>query len=340
MSLSFGIFDHLDRGGVPLGEFYRERLDLLAFCDTLGFYSYHVAEHHGTPLGMAPSPGIFLSAVAQHTQRIRFGPLVYLLPFYHPIRLAEEIAMLDQLSGGRLDVGIGRGISPLETALYGRDPATSQAVYDEALAILRTALTERVVNVDGTYFTFHDATLMVEPVQKPMPPLWYGISSVGSAERCARDHVNVISLSATPVVAEIATAYKAAALQAGRPDLRVGLGRFVIVADTDAAAAAIAEPAYVRWHDNFHYLYHKNHRSPVQGERPRSWASAQEAGLGIAGSPATVLDFLAREVRTTGVNYLMTQFIFGDMPLAAARRSIELYAAEVMPALRALNGDA
>lgn len=92
----------------------------------------------------------------------------------------------------------------------------------------------------------------------------------------------------------------------------------------------------MRWHDNFHYLYHKNNRSPVQGERPRSWASAQEAGLGIAGSPATVLDFLTREVQTTGVNYLMTQFIFGDMPLAAAHRSIELYASEVMPALAAM----
>lgn len=327
----------MDRGTVPLGEFYAQRLGLLELYDRLGFYSYHVAEHHSTPLGMAPSPGIFLSAVAQRTRRLRFGPLVYLLPFYHPIRLAEEIAMLDQLSGGRLDVGIGRGISPLETALYGRDPATSQEVYDEALTILKAALSQRVVNFDGKYFSYHDITLEVEPVQKPIPPLWYGISSVSSAERCAREHFNVVSFSPTPVVADIARAFKEHAQRAGRPDLKVGLGRFVVIADTDEEARAAAAPAYVRWHANFHYLYHKNNRSPVQGERPRDWEGAVAAGLGIAGSPSTVRDYLAAEVQTTGVNYLMTQFIFGDLPVEVARRSIETYAREVMPALQALE---
>jgi Coenzyme F420-dependent N5,N10-methylene tetrahydromethanopterin reductase and related flavin-dependent oxidoreductases len=105
--MQFGIFDHLDRNKSPLKDYYEARLQLIEMYDREGFYAYHVAEHHSTPLGMAPSPSVFLSAVAQRTKRLRFGPLVYALPLYHPIRLIEEICMLDQMSGGRLDIGFG-----------------------------------------------------------------------------------------------------------------------------------------------------------------------------------------------------------------------------------------
>src|SRR5262249_51141982 len=112
MTLKFGLFDHVDRSDRPLAREFDERLEFIAAADEAGFYCYHVAEHHGTPLNMVPVPGVFLGAVARSTRRIRFGPLVYLLPLYSPLRLIEEIGMLDQLSHGRLDVGVGRGISP------------------------------------------------------------------------------------------------------------------------------------------------------------------------------------------------------------------------------------
>src|SRR5262245_39513520 len=114
MNFEFGVFDHLDRGGLPIGEVYANRLRLVEAYDRAGFYAYHLAEHHATSLSMAPAPGIFLSAVAQHTTRLRFGPMVYVLPLYDPLRLIEEIGMLDQLSGGRLEVGVGRGGSQFE----------------------------------------------------------------------------------------------------------------------------------------------------------------------------------------------------------------------------------
>ena len=112
--MKFGVFDHMDRSGPDLGQLYQNRLALVEAYDRAGFYGYHVAEHHGTPLGLSPSPSVFLSAVAQRTERLRFGPMVYVLSTYHPLRILEEICMLDQLSGGRLEVGIGRGISPIE----------------------------------------------------------------------------------------------------------------------------------------------------------------------------------------------------------------------------------
>ena len=134
--MEFGVFDHLDRNDLPLHEYYEARLKLIEAYDAAGFYAYHLAEHHSTPIGMAPSPSVFLSAVAQRTHRLRFGPMVYALPLHHPLRLIEEICMLDQLSGGRLEIGFGRGSSPVEVAFYGQDPAKAQAVYAEARELI------------------------------------------------------------------------------------------------------------------------------------------------------------------------------------------------------------
>src|SRR4029079_16101916 len=121
MRAAFGIFDHVDRGDEPIGTLYEQRLQLVETADGGGFRSYLVAEHHATPLGMAPSPSVYLAAVAQRTRRLRFGPLVYLLPLYTPLRLIEEICMLDKLSAGRCELGVGRGISPYELAYSGVD---------------------------------------------------------------------------------------------------------------------------------------------------------------------------------------------------------------------------
>ena len=120
--MEFGIFDHVDASGVPLREFYDNRLKIVEAYDRGGFYCYHVAEHHRRRSVSPPRPRVYLAAVAQRTRQLRFGPLVYTLPLYHPLRLTEEICMLDQMSGGRMQVGIGRGISPLETKGFGIDP--------------------------------------------------------------------------------------------------------------------------------------------------------------------------------------------------------------------------
>src|SRR5438067_12993293 len=125
--VEFGMFDWIDRRQQgPLGQRYEDRLRLLQEADAAGFFCYHLAEHHATPLGMAPSPSVFLAAAAQRTRRIRLGSLAHLLPLYDPLRLIEEIGMLDHLSGGRLDVGISRGVSPYELGYFGVDPAGSR----------------------------------------------------------------------------------------------------------------------------------------------------------------------------------------------------------------------
>src|SRR2546427_13012683 len=106
-NVTFGLFDWIDRAAAPLRQLYEERLQLLEAAEAAGFFCYHLAEHHATPLGMAPSPSVFLAAAAPRTRRIRLGPLVYLVPLYSPVRLIGEICMLDHLTGGPL--GLGRG---------------------------------------------------------------------------------------------------------------------------------------------------------------------------------------------------------------------------------------
>ena len=117
--MQFGIFDHMEQRGGELGVLYEQRLQMLEYADAAGFARYHKAEHHFTTLDAAPSAMVFLAAASQRTKRIRLGSLVSLLPFYHPVRFIEEVCALDHLSGGRLDVGIGKGISPIEHRLWG-----------------------------------------------------------------------------------------------------------------------------------------------------------------------------------------------------------------------------
>src|ERR1700730_2677771 len=144
--MEFGVFDHLDRHGGALAEYSEDRLKIAEAYDRAGFYAYHLAEHHATPLGMAPSPSVFLAAVAQRTRRLRFGPMVYALPLYHPLRMLEEICMLDQMSGGRLDIGFGRGASPIELGFFGQDPKQAQAIYAEGVELILKGMTEKTLS--------------------------------------------------------------------------------------------------------------------------------------------------------------------------------------------------
>jgi alkanesulfonate monooxygenase SsuD/methylene tetrahydromethanopterin reductase-like flavin-dependent oxidoreductase (luciferase family) len=335
--MKFGVFDHLDRNDLPLRDYYESRLRIAEAYDRHGFYAYHIAEHHSTPLGMAASPSVFLAAVAQRTQRLRFGPLVYALPLYHPLRMIEEICMLDQMSGGRLEIGFGRGSVPAELVYYGQKPEEAQAVYAEALELIVQGLTSPTLTFRGEFFHFDNVPMELAPLQKPHPPVWYGVHAPESAARAARKGLQVVSLD--PAAATRAsfdsfrTAWRAA--WGAKPLPLMGLGRFIVVAETDAAALAMARRAYPRWHDSFTYLHRLHGRLNVH-PRPPTFDGLTEAGQGVAGAPATVAAFLRRELAETGSNYCVCQFAFGDLSQAEILRSVELFAHEVMPVLAGL----
>jgi alkanesulfonate monooxygenase SsuD/methylene tetrahydromethanopterin reductase-like flavin-dependent oxidoreductase (luciferase family) len=335
-AIEFGVFDHLDHTGAPLADYYEDRLKIAEAYDRSGFHAYHLAEHHATPLGMAPSPNVFLSAVAQRTRRLRFGPLIYALPLHHPLRLIEEICMLDQLSGGRLDIGFGRGASPIEIELYGVDPAAAQAIYDEGVALILQGLTRDVLDFHGKHFHFDNVPMALTPLQKPHPPIWYGVHAPDSAERAAKRNLHVVSLDPTAETRLSIDRYRATwrPPHPGAAMPKLGLGRFIVVAETDADAMALARRAYPVWHQSFTYLFRLRAR-PQNHPRPSDFDALVERGQGVAGSPATVTDFLADELAATGCNYVVGQFAFGDLSRDECLRSIALFTDNVMPAVRA-----
>src|SRR3954471_13401307 len=163
--MKFGLFDHVEDAERPLATLFDERLTFAQAADDAGIYCLHVAEHHATPLNMVPVPGIYLGAVARATKRMRLGPLVYLLPLYSPLRLTEEICMLDHLSKGRMEVGVGRGVSPFELNYHKVDHADSRAIFTDAFACIERALTSETLTYEGKYYTYKDVPMALRPLQ-------------------------------------------------------------------------------------------------------------------------------------------------------------------------------
>ena len=336
MKLEFGVFDHLDRNDLSLREYYEQRLKVIEAFDRRGFYAYHVAEHHFTPLGMAPSPSVFLSAIAQRTRRLRFGTFVYALPVHHPLRVLEEICMLDHLSGGRLEIGFGRGSVPFEISYYGQNAEERQQIYAERLELILKAFTVGTLTWNGRYDQFKDVPMELAPLQKPYPPLWYGAHSPDSAERAARKGLNIVTNDMPGNAAKIVARYREVwrETQASGPLPKMGLVRFLVVAETDAKAMTIARRAYLRWRASFVYLSELNGSKPDSPLNVESFDTVVDQGQAIAGSPETVRAFLAAQLKDSGANYVVGQFCFGDLKFEEILQSVELFAARVMPALQ------
>jgi alkanesulfonate monooxygenase SsuD/methylene tetrahydromethanopterin reductase-like flavin-dependent oxidoreductase (luciferase family) len=336
--LQVGVFDHLDRGTLPLGEHYESRLKLITAYERCGIARYHLAEHHATPLGMAPAPSVFLAAVAQRTRHLRFGPLVYTLSLHHPLRVAEEICMLDQMSGGRLELGVGRGVSPHEVAYFGVDPSKAQAMYIEALHVILAALAGDTLSFSGEFYRFREVPIELTPVQRPHPPLWYGLARPEALPWVVANRVNIVANGPCALVRRITDGYRAAWVAAGH-DLGtlplIGMTRTVVVADSEAAALTTARRAHARWHRSFMQLWNRHGTQPLNAFYPDSFDEAQRLGFGVAGTPASVREWLEEQISQAQINYLVCRFAFGDTSLAEAQRSVELFAEHVMPALAA-----
>jgi alkanesulfonate monooxygenase SsuD/methylene tetrahydromethanopterin reductase-like flavin-dependent oxidoreductase (luciferase family) len=339
--MEFGLFDHLDRNDRPDAQLYRDRIAIVQAAEAAGFRGYHVAEHHMTPLGLAPSPSVYLSAVIQNTSTIRLGPLVYLLPLYHPLRLIEEICMLDQMSDGRLELGVGAGVSPYEVGYYGVGEDKHE-VYRETLAVLIKGLTEERLTHEGAHHQFANVPMILKPAQQPMPPLWAGVGSDEGMTFAARHGMNAMGLGPTQRIRHIVDYYREAwtaeesdAMRAFSPtgEPKIGALRQIHVAETDEQAWAEAGPAYQHWYDALNWLW-VEHGTNASSNLAPDLKTGVENGAVIVGSPATVRDAIAAEREATGYNYAVLQFAFGTLTVDQVTRALKLFAGEVMSALR------
>jgi alkanesulfonate monooxygenase SsuD/methylene tetrahydromethanopterin reductase-like flavin-dependent oxidoreductase (luciferase family) len=334
--MDFGVLDHLDlSSALTLQEHYQSRLKFIQALDRAGFYGYHVTEHHATPLGGAGSPSVFLSAAAQRTERLRLGTLVYALPTHYPLRLIEEICVLDQLSGGRLDIGFGRGSVPFELSYFGINPEEARSIYDEAIEIVLQGLRTKALDFQGRHFQFNDLRLRFEPLQKPHPPLWYGVHSVESAERAARLGFNIVCNQPSRNSADYIAAFRRTwrSTHGQVPEPKIGLQRAVVVAPSDAEAIEVAQRAYAAFLESFRFVTRRHGAQNRLSGRERDFAELIEVGRGTAGSPQTVAQYLDYDLRLAGANYCVMHMAFGDMSFAELMRSFDLFTERVMPLL-------
>lgn len=342
MVLEFGIFDSFDlaRGGV--GEVLDDRVRFAQEVEGLGFARYHVTEHHGTPLSVCPSPNLFVAAVSRLTSTMRLGTLVSVLPAYEPFRLAEEIATLDQLTHGRLDFGVGAGISPLELSILGVQGDQARAIYQETLAAVTTALRTGRMTHQGTLLRDYDAALSVRPVQDPYPQLWYASGSAGTAEWAASHGINFVTRWEGGAVAEVGNTFWTAWEKhrgdadrlnpiSGQP--RFGISGPVVVAGSAAEAEDVFHRANALHEQRLLHLWHEhgNHRYDGVFGAQRVLAN----GNAVIGTIDSVRDEMVAQVEESGVNYLELKIIFGDIGLAAATATASAITEHVAPAARA-----
>jgi hypothetical protein len=336
--MKLGVFDHMDRGLSPLDQFFEERLQLIEAYDRAGMYGYHVAEHHATPLGVAPSPGAWLAAIAQRTKRLRFGPLVYLLPLYHPIKLLEEICMLDQMSQGRLMLGVGRGISPIELRFYGLDPEKTPGMYAESLEILLRGMANPTLTFQGEHYSFRDVPMELAPYQTPHPPLWYGLGRAEAIPWAVKHRMNIVGNLPGHGMRTLTDRYRAEWAAQGNDPAEIplmGTGRHVVVAGTNHEALEIARRGYDKWRASFLKLWLAHGMMPSPAAVfPERYEDAEAQGRAVAGTPDKVRAFLQNTIDEAGLNYLLCRFAFGDITGAEALRSFDLFQRHVMHDLR------
>jgi alkanesulfonate monooxygenase SsuD/methylene tetrahydromethanopterin reductase-like flavin-dependent oxidoreductase (luciferase family) len=230
-------------------------------------------------------------------------------------------------------------VSPFETQAYGLDFARTGEIYHEAFQLLLKGLaTDDELTFEGKHYQFRNVPMVLRPVQRPHPPLWYGTTIPENADWPAANDVNIVTIALRPTVRVITDRYRAVRTRLGKPandTPLMGVARHVVVADTDEAARRIANRAYPRWRNSFRWLFVRHGAEPrIAGLYPLTFDELMAIDNGVAGSPATVRDFLAAEIEATGSNYLLSWFAFGDMTREESLRSIELFSREVMPALR------
>ena len=339
----FAMFDWIENPGRPVAEIVEHKMRLVELADRGGFYGWHTAHHQATPLSINVSPSVLLAAAIQRTERLHVGALTFCLPWYDPYRFYNEICMLDQMSRGRVELGVGRGISLIESAIYGIDDVEeSRGRYRETLDIFFNACGKETLEYEGEYFSYHDVELHTEPYQKPYPPLWFPSRNRDINEFVARHGYNTVIPGAPHEVRPLLDEYREVWMEhqddAGRHNGHVsaphlGRNQLVLVAETDSEAEAAAGSAIAAWESHITHLPRKHQASQVRA--PHADPSLRAV---IAGSPATVAERLIESVNVSGINYCLLVFSYGDMTPECAERSLELFISDVMPVMRAEFG--
>lgn len=343
MSMDFGTFLLLQSPSArPSQEMYARGIEIAQAAETLGFRNVWLAEHHFSTYGYLSRPAQLAAYIAAKTTRLRVGTAVIVVPLHHPLVIAEEIATLDLLSGGRLDVGLGRGYQPYEFERFGLDLASGRARWDESIDIILKAFGGQPFSYEGKFFKIPETSVFPQPVQQPRPPIWITAQSPESMEAAVRRGFNVLTGGfGVPIerLAEFRRLFDRVVAEVKPPQpLHVGAQRAVYVADSQAEARAAAEEA--RWNMRV-TLSLRHHYERVERGRAIPVPAPNEPDVEdlldrflVIGTPDVCIRQIRRLQEAVGITHFNCSFWFADVEQARVLRSMERFAREVMPAFR------
>lgn len=340
--------------GISHADVIHRELQQIEWTEELGFDEVWLTEHHFINYGLSVDPTMLAAVVAARTRRVRIGLAAAILPFHHPVRLAEQLALVDILSHGRLDVGVGRGNRPVEFAGYRVPHIENRERMDETVEILVRAWTEERLSYQGRYFSCEDVHVIPKPLQRPHPPLYQVAVSKDTIENTALRGWPMLNSMLRGPIDQIITSrdiYVAALQKAGRSQAEIagllgdwGVSRHIYVAPTDAQALAEAKAAELWYQEAFrrfviperiedaHPSLQPGFRAMAEKLAAISWDTLVAETLAF-GSPDTVARHIDT-MRRLGVGQVLCWMSFGGLAQDKVRRSMELFAREVMPRFR------
>lgn len=312
----------------PWDEFWDESMRWMVDCERYGLDCLWIPEHFFTVDAYGPSIPIILTLLIERPSHIGIDSDIYVLPLHHPAQLAQETAVLDHVSGGRLNVGVGLGHRLVEYKAFGVDRRDRRSRMEEGLDVLKPAWTTRPFSYHGTHFDLDEVAVYPEPLQQPHPPLWVAATAPPGAERAGRHGAHLQAASVDPAVFE---AYQAGLAAGGHDpgDHRVGNSFFITVTREDP------DKLFERNREAFEYRMQFSRAIRLEPGDPILRVSENtEDCRGILGSPESVLEELEAYVRRFGLTDMIMVGPPGGMNATDAETSIALFGEEVLPVLK------
>jgi alkanesulfonate monooxygenase SsuD/methylene tetrahydromethanopterin reductase-like flavin-dependent oxidoreductase (luciferase family) len=341
---TFGIFDHIEGlPGTSVADVLKDRLALVRMADEAGFAGYHLAEHHGSELCLAPNQELFIAAASQITECIRMGPMVKLLTLHHPVSLIEDLCVADNLTNGRIDFGVGRGPAPVEHFWFNSDWPTAAERFEDVLGIICRALRSGEISSEGSkFYDFRTMPMATPPVQEHIP-FWYP----GNPVTAGRFGLNLMWPGPVPrevfdLYSESWYAHKDDDVRLDAPDARprVGCTMLIAIAEDESEAVDVA----TRGMNGLVRRTHAVHRWDVEllgeegadaaiGPLRKILGSIDQAIQFGAGTAEQIRDRFAAILAEGLTDYIVLQIPTGDMSFDEAKRTLDIFCAKVKPDL-------
>jgi len=351
--MKFGLFSTLSyTSDVDWHEHYSKFVKEVQYAEELGYDTYWVSEHHGSGYGTIPTDAVIAATLLASTKKIRIGSAVVNLPFSNPVRVAEEWAYLDAVSGGRVDFGVGRGYSPGEFQLMNADPSVSREVFAECLEVILGIWRNRNFSYSGKYYNFPETEILPRPVQKPHPPVYVAALSPETFELVGKHGLNILTTPSLMGMDGLKSAITSAArhliTESGRTPESIDFPIQLIMhlAPTKEEAYKIADEPLNWYFDRVltkvpggkgnaakSYEFYQTIAQNTAGGAV-SLDSLNENGVAVIGTAEEALKRLEGLRDTINLKQVMLWMNFGGIHHEHVKKSMKIFAEEVMPHLR------